>query len=216
MSHNPAKETLQTLIRARNTTGADIAAIDARIWKIFGEKRTILITDMSGFTLRTDKFGITHFLSLIYSMRELAAPVILEHNGFLLKTEADNLFILFRETASALRCAAALHTAAAMYNLDRNTDEQISFCCGVGAGNILLIGDQDAFGAEINRAFKLGEDIARAGETLLTPEAKEDALADSPTLRFIEVKTDNAGLMNHYFALDSASIPAETRPMAMN
>lgn len=216
MSHNPAKETLQTLIRARNARGADIPAIDARIWKIFGEKRTILITDMSGFTLRTDKFGITHFLSLIYSMRELAAPVLLEHNGFLLKAEADNLFILFRDTASALRCAAALHTAAAMYNLDRNTDEQISFCCGVGRGDILLIGDDDAFGAEINRAFKLGEDIARGGETLLTPEAKDEALAEIPELRFVEVKTDGAGLMKHYFALDGTSLPAEARPMPMN
>jgi adenylate cyclase len=206
MSRQAARETLRTLINERNVPGADLATIDARIWKIFGERRAILVTDMTGFTLRTDKFGITHFLSLIHRMRQLAEPVILEHNGFLLKAEADNLFILFRDMPSALFCARALHNAAASYNLDRDTDEQIRFCAGVGFGDILLIGDDDAWGAEINRAFKLGEDTAKSGETLLTPDAHEATCAELPGLRFVEMKTEGAGLMPRHFALDCDSL----------
>ncbi len=206
MSRQAARETLRILINERNAPGADIATIDARIWKIFGERRAVLVTDMSGFTLRTDKFGITHFLSLIHRMRQLAEPVILDHDGFLLKADADNLFVLFRDMPSALLCARALHHIAGSYNLGRETDEQISFCIGVGFGDILLIGDDDAWGAEINRAFKLGEDTAKSGDTFLTPDAHETACAELPGLRFVERKNEGAGLMPHYFALDCESV----------
>lgn len=209
MSRQAARDTLRALINERNEPGADIATIDARIWKIFGERRAVLITDMSGFTLRTDKFGITHFLSLIHRMRALAEPVILDHDGFLLKAEADNLFVLFRDIPSALLCARALHIAAGSYNLDTDADDRIHFCIGIGYGDILLIGDDDAWGAEINRAFKLGEDTARAGETLLTPDACEKADAELPGLRFTELKTEGAGLMPRHFALDCASLLAK-------
>lgn len=201
MSRQSARDTLNALLHERNAPGADIAGLDARIWKIFGERRAVLVTDMTGFTRRTDRFGILHFLSLIHAMQDLAEPILLDHGGLLLKTEADNLFVVFRDTASAARCARALHAASAAYNEHRHPDAQISFCVGVGWGDLLLIGDDDAFGAEVNRAFKLGEDIARGGETLLTPDAQADLAVNLPDARFIEVATDGAGLMTRYFKL---------------
>ncbi len=202
MSRAAAREILAKLIRERRQPGADHAAIDARIWKIFGERRAILVSDMTGFTLRTDQFGITHFLTLIHTMSDMAEPVLLKHDGFLLKCEADTLIVLFREPESAVRCAEELHATAREHNRDRHPDEQINFCFGIGYGDILLIGDDDAFGAEINRAFKLGEDTARAGETLLTPEARAHLAATGDTRAFTEVATGGVGLMQRYFRLE--------------
>lgn len=203
MSRPAAQEILAKLIRERLVPGADHAAIDAHIWKIFGERRAILVSDMTGFTLRTDRFGITHFLALIRAMLDLADPILLRHDGFLLKTEADTLFVLFRDPGSALRCADELHAASLAYNATRHPDDQINFCFGIGYGDILLIGDDDAFGAEINRAFKLGEDIARGGETLLTPDAHAHLADAGCTRRFTEVAGSGAGLMQRYFRLDA-------------
>ncbi len=203
MTRAAARETLDSLIRQRNLPGSDHETIDAHIWKIFGERRAILISDMTGFTLRTDKFGITHFLSLIVAMRDLAAPILADHDGFLLKSEADNLFVLFRDAPSALRCARAMHAACRIYNQGRPADEQVIFCLGIGYGDILLIGDDDAYGAEINRAFKLGEDTARAGETLLTPDAYTELRATQPQLRCTEVATDDAGLMTRHYRIEA-------------
>jgi class 3 adenylate cyclase len=40
---------------------------------------------------------------------------------------------------------------------------------------MLRIGDQDVFGAEVNAASKLGEDMAEAWEVLVTKAVKERA-----------------------------------------
>ena len=45
-------------------------------------------------------------------------------------------------------------------------------CVGLGFGRVLRIGDADVFGAEVNAASKLGEDIAKAGEILVTQGVK--------------------------------------------
>lgn len=202
MRRSTARETLDALIRERNAPGADHAVLDHRIHALFGERRAVLVTDMSGFTRRTDEFGIIHFLSLIGAMQDLAAPVILHHDGMLLKTEADNLLVLFRDPLPAFRCAEALHAVAGIRNRNRHPDECIHFCAGIGYGDILLLGDEDAFGAEVNRAFKLGEDIARAGETLLTPDAHAALAPHLPGRNFSEIATDNAGLMRRHYRSD--------------
>jgi adenylate cyclase len=42
---------------------------------------------------------------------------------------------------------------------------------GIGYGEVLMIEDRDVFGNEMNLASKLGEDLARANEILLTESA---------------------------------------------
>ena len=41
-------------------------------------------------------------------------------------------------------------------------------CLGIGYGPVILVGDRDVFGAEVNAASKLGEDTAGPGEVLVT------------------------------------------------
>ena len=63
-------------------------------------------------------------------------------------------------------------------NRGRVTDEQLCFSYGIGYGDMLDL-EEDLFGLEVNLASKLGEDLAKPGEALLTPTA---AAALSPAL----------------------------------
>jgi class 3 adenylate cyclase len=54
------------------------------------------------------------------------------------------------------------------YNLGVPPEEQILLGVGLGFGDMLQIGEEDVFGAEVNAASKLGEDIAKGGDILVT------------------------------------------------
>ena len=47
----------------------------------------------------------------------------------------------------------------------------IHISCGIDYGKILVIKGEDCFGDAVNRASKLGEDVASSGEVLITSEA---------------------------------------------
>ncbi len=146
----------------------DPAAAETAIWDRFGRVRTIFVSDMSGFSRITRKHGIVHFLALIHRMRSLGAPVVEAHGGRLVKSVADNLFATFDDPEAALRAAHALHTELAEWSAGRHEDERVQVAVGVGHGRILDLDGEDCFGDQVNLAFKLGEDIAEGGETLLT------------------------------------------------
>lgn len=169
---------LQQLIYERLQPGADRAAIDRRIWDLFGERWAVMFTDLSGFSRRVAEFGIIHFLQVIQESVRFLAPVIDQHDGILLKVEADSLLVIFRRPERAVACSVAMQRALANYNASLPPEDRILLCIGLGWGDVLRIGDQDVFGAQVNAASKLGEDIARAGEILVTGELK-DACTDA-------------------------------------
>jgi adenylate cyclase len=126
--------------------------------RLFGIDVAVLVIDMADFTVDTASFGIAHELLTIRRMQLAATPIITAHAGRLVKADADNLFCLFPDVAQAL--AAALEIVAVTPS-----------SAGIGFGRILDLGD-DLFGDEVNRASKLGEDIAEHGEVLLSEAAK--------------------------------------------
>lgn len=166
-----AEDRLEKLITARLAPGADKAAIDRRIWRLFGEKWALLYTDLSGFSRNVAEFGIIHFLQTIYESHRLLVPLIEVENGILLKTEGDSMLVMFRNVNDALRCAVAMQRCTQEYNETRIDTEKVLLCVGIGYGEMLRIGETDVFGAEVNAACKLGEDVAKAGEILITGEA---------------------------------------------
>lgn len=159
---------LWTLIAARSKAGADVRSIDARIWDLFGDDWAVMFTDLSGFSRQVAKFGIIHFLQIIYEQKALLLPIVAEHDGILVKIEADSFLILFKRAKGALACAIEMQRACQQLNVRRAPEEQVLLCLGIGHGRLLRIGDADVFGAEVNAASKLGEDIAKANEILLT------------------------------------------------
>lgn len=126
-----------------------------------------MFTDLSGFSRRVAEFGIIHFLQTIHESERLLIPVIDDHDGFVLKVEGDSLAI-FRNAHKCLQCALAMQQTVSDYNFNRLEEEKVLLCICLGYGRMLCIGDTDVFGAEINAASRLGEDLAQSGETLVT------------------------------------------------
>jgi class 3 adenylate cyclase len=58
-------------------------------------------------------------------------------------------------------------------NLLTSDDLDIFIACGIDYGKLLILEQEDCFGAPVNIASKIGEDIAAAGEILITKAAMD-------------------------------------------
>lgn len=186
----PARE-LWDLIE-RRLAGGDPDAIDREIWERFGGAWSIMATDLAGFSRQVAKFGIIHFLQTIHEHLRLLTPIIAQHGGLLLKTEADSMLVLFSSAPSALRCAVAMQRACQALCEGRAPEDQVLLCIGLGHGRLLKIGDADVFGHEVNLASKLGEDTAKAHEILATPGAHA-VMGDVEGVTWERVQLEYAG-----------------------
>ncbi len=164
---------LWRLIDERTQPGADVREIDQRIWDLFGDDWSIMFTDLSGFSRQVAKFGIIHFLQVIHEQKALLLPIVADHDGILIKIEADSFLIIFKRARTAVQCAIAMQHACQNLNARRAPEEQVLLCVGIGSGRVLKIGDVDVYGAEVNAASKLGEDTAKANEILITLKARD-------------------------------------------
>lgn len=173
-----SEDRLEMLIAERLRPGADKDRIDARIWDLFGEEWAVMFTDLSGFSRGVASFGIIHFLQIIYESQRLLIPCIDEHDGILLKLEGDSMLVIFRNVVKAIDCALAMQRVCQEYSAEREPTEQVRLCVGLGFGRMLRIGDRDVFGSEVNAAAKLGEDIAKAGEILVTDAVRAAAAGE--------------------------------------
>ena len=132
-----------------------------------------MFTDLAGFSSGVASFGIIHFLQIIQESQRLLIPCIDSFDGILLKMDGDSMMVIFRNITKAIECAFAMQAVCATYNADRDETEQIRLCVGLGFGEMLRIGDRDAYGSEVNAAAKLGEDIAKAHEILVTDSVRD-------------------------------------------
>ena len=167
-----SKKFQELLLRFSQETNAESRkAIEAELWREYGTERVVFVLDMSGFSLLTRKYGIIHYLSMVRRMQLTAEPIIKTYGGSMLKFEADNCFAVFPDTLSAVHAAISLQLAFDASNLLTSDDFDVHIACGIDQGKILIVGDEDCFGDAVNRACKLGEDIAAAGEILVTQDA---------------------------------------------
>jgi adenylate cyclase len=159
------------LLFSKETSEAGRHEIEAELWNSYGAERVVFVLDMSGFSLLTRKHGIIHYLSMVRRMQLTSEPIIKTYGGSLIKYEADNCFAVFPDTLAAVHAAIALQLAFNASNLLTADDFDVHIACGIDRGKILIVGNEDCFGDAVNRACKLGEDIAAAGEILVTQDA---------------------------------------------
>ena len=159
------KEFEVLLLEYVNTTDPDERIkIDQSLWQKFGHKKAVFVMDMSGFSLLTQKFGIVHYLSMVKRMQITTRPIIEAHRGTVVKFEADNCFAAFDEIQDSIRAAMALNVAFDEINTHTDENFDIRISIGIDYGDVLMIGGPDYFGDAVNRACKLGEDVAGPGE----------------------------------------------------
>lgn len=179
---------------------SDIADADeqeaarGKIWNEFGVEGAVFISDMASFSSTSRKVGVCHFLKLIHRARQLIGPLIADHNGKLLKCDADNCYAFFDNTDDAIQASFAINAALFKSNTNYRMEEQIYVSVGIDYGRVLLIDDIDYFGDPVNTASKLGEDLAIKAETLVTKRAIEHSNFEIPeraermTARISEIK----------------------------
>ena len=153
--------------------------IEKELWDKFGTECAVFVLDMSGFSLLTRKYGIVHYMSMVRRMQMTTEPIILSYKGSVVKYEADNCFALFPTPQQAVNAAIAMQHAFTASNLMTSEDLDIYISCGIDYGRILLVNEKDCFGDAVNRASKLGEDVAAAGEVLVTQEAMDKIPAEA-------------------------------------
>ena len=147
--------------------------VEASLWNDFGAEFAVFVLDMSGFSMLTRKYGIVHYLSMVRRMQLTTEPIVKSYGGRMLKYEADNCFAVFPEPLAAVNAAIAMQNAFKASNLLTSDDLDIHISCGIDYGKLLIIGHEDCFGDPVNRASKMGEDVAAAGEILITKEAMQ-------------------------------------------
>jgi class 3 adenylate cyclase len=123
------------------------------------EDVAVLIVDMTGFTSRVRDRGLAHALIAIRHVQSVVAHEVNTRNGRVLKFEADNAFCAFFDIEQAEAAAEAIRAS-------------VGVCIGIGYGRTLMAGG-DYYGAEVNAASRLAEDIGERDQILFTEAALE-------------------------------------------
>lgn len=166
-----------------------LAEIDAR----FRRDVAVLVLDACGFSRSVRAKGIVHFLALLERLERLIRPCVEERHGRILRREADNIYAVFDTADHAVRAAVAIRHDVRAANEALPEDEEVGVSIGVGFGELLLVGPDDAWGEQMNLASKLGEDLADCDEILITPGAR-DALTDTGDLELTERDFEASGI----------------------
>lgn len=147
--------------------------IEQLIWDTFGVEKAVLTLDMSNFSLTVRRAGILSYLCKIHLMRKTCEPIVSLHGGEVVKQEADNLLCVFESADDAVHAAIAFNTELHKQSRELPSGESIRVSVGIGWGRFLLIPGTDCYGDAVNKAFVLGEDLAEAGEILITGDVME-------------------------------------------
>lgn len=186
---------------SQETTNSSRQKIEKKLWEKYGAEKVVFVLDMSGFSLLTRKYGIIHYLSMVRRMQLTSEPIIKTYGGSLLKFEADNCFAVFPDTLAAIHAAIALQLAFDASNLLTPDDFDVHISCGIDYGKILIVGNEDCFGDAVNRACKLGEDVATSGEILVTQEAMQ-TITSELDFKLREVNISVSGLTIPSYAIE--------------
>lgn len=175
-----------------------IEAFDAR----YRRREAILVLDFKGFTENAVRAGSVQAFLRILNAHKVLIPVLSLHGAERVHAFADDLVAIFRNPGDALDAAIDIHGRTREQEADPATPEGWPECCiGIGWGLVYAIGPNLAMGDEMNRASKLGEDLARGGETLLTEQAR-DAMVGRDDVSF-ERQSGADLAFPHYRVVDS-------------
>jgi adenylate cyclase len=205
MAPKPSRKFQTLLLKFSQTEDKeDRKKIETALWKEFGTEYAVFVLDMSGFSMLTRKYGIVHYLSMVKRMQLTTEPIVKSYSGEMLKYEADNCFAVFPDPLSAVNAAISMQHAFTAENILTSDDFDIHIAVGIDYGKLLIIGHEDCFGDPVNRASKMGEDLAAAGEILVTKEAM-DMIPAAAGIRTREMSISISGINIPAFAVDYRS-----------
>jgi class 3 adenylate cyclase len=167
--------------RLNACAAAERREIERHIATTFEIECAVLALDMSGYSSSVRRNGIVPHLCRIRQMQLLVRPIVEQFGGQIVRELADNILAVFPSAAMAVDAAFAVRDAAMAFGLDSPdaesnhdcpdwslADNRLHVSIGIDHGKLLLIPGHDCFGDPVNVAFKLGEDLAGAGEILVS------------------------------------------------
>jgi|GEM_PF-6825941 len=121
------------------------------------------VVDLSGWSALCEARTIVDALMRARAMHGQISALVGGHGGQVVKTAGDDLFAVFGDPARAVACGAEVISRCR----DQLEDGLLAPCIGIASGEMLVVPDQDLWGAAVNRASRLAEDTATAGDLLV-------------------------------------------------
>ncbi|HEY7119375.1 MAG TPA: adenylate/guanylate cyclase domain-containing protein [Tepidisphaeraceae bacterium] len=127
---------------------------------------TILFSDIKDFTARSAAASRAGAIDLARRHRELAAPVLRQRRGNLVKTMGDALLVTFDSATDAVLAGLEIQAAARAKNLALPGDDQLKLRIAVATGEVIVEAG-DVYGETVNLAARL-QSIATPGQVVLS------------------------------------------------
>jgi len=157
----------------------------------YQQQKTILSIDMTGFTATAINIGELQSLLRIFDAQKVCIPVLKDFSAVLIRCMADDIVATFNDPNNAIDAAFEIHRRMKLFEHSPQASKHPTQCAiGIGFGKVFAIGPDLAQGDEMNRASKLGEDIARANETLLTERAFDALKTRTDILFDLQISDD--------------------------
>jgi class 3 adenylate cyclase len=189
------KPSLGNLV-SRHDPAVNLAELDETLKKELMQEYTALMFDFE-FEEIEAKFGAQRGLVLKFkALEQVINPILKEHNGI----DLEDVLWVFPDPVNAVKAVLKMKTAIEQYNLNVATEHDKITVCGYGihSGEMIFIEDTDIhWGDPVNTSSKLGQDIAKNGELLVTSIVYEKLLADeelAKTLVFGERHLQRSGV----------------------
>jgi class 3 adenylate cyclase/CHAT domain-containing protein len=128
--------------------------IDKLIQERFRKKKTILFSDVCGYTQYMDTWGDIAGRAWIQKHHDIVLPVIKDHEGEVLDIMGDGVMASFATSLTAVRASMAIQEGLSAYNAKVEKAQAIHVKIGVNTGEILVDEGQIA-GDVVNVASRI-------------------------------------------------------------
>ena len=148
-------------------TARSAARVDTQIRERAEREITVLVCDTSGFTRKTHEYGIHQFLAVMTRGYRSIGPIFRRFRGLIVSQIADNLLAAFSDPQSAVGAAIDIQRKLRKANEGKHDRDQFHLSIGIESGPAIVLTD-NLYGASVNVACKVGEDLAGKAEILVT------------------------------------------------
>jgi class 3 adenylate cyclase len=160
--------------RSKSTTSGSDQVTKALKWlkkSFFEQEICVLVSDLSGFTRLTRKYGVIHFASVIIRKRQLCLPILHKYGALFISTEADNFIVVMPSAVAGAKAANEMQSVIFKYNSTLPPEREhfkiilngIGLDCGIG---VAIDRDDKLHGEVSNTAYHIGEDLCSNGSVL--------------------------------------------------
>jgi class 3 adenylate cyclase len=148
------------------------------------ETRTILKTDIRGFTARSSSIPSEQLDRLLEQQRALARRIAASFHGRIFKEVGDSFLMEFRSATSAVQAAIAMQRDLLAEQAGLGDEMRIEIRETVATGDVLMQGD-DLFGDPVNLAARM-EAITPGGEIYVAETACRCLARAEIALEFVD------------------------------